>query len=213
MDQELPTLLEQMSSPLFSVRFDLSNLKFSVFCFCRPLSFWTFCFDYCIVCSLIYVFWLPLWYLLVIVLSVLWFKSSGYPFGICWSLYCLFFDLCLLVTHLVSFGHCIVCSLIYVFWLPIWYLLVIVLSVLRFTSSGYHYCIFQIVLLWLIHFCVLMQLRQSMKTLLLSLSATFKQHSSLFSFYFIRNMSNANVYFSLSKTYHIIFKYILENKL
>ena len=154
MDQELPTLLEQMSSPLFSVRFDLSNLKFSVFCFCRPLSFWTFCFDYCIVCSLIYVFWLPIWYLLVIVLSVL-----------------------------------------------------------RFTSSGYHYCIFQIVLLWLIHFCVLMQLRQSMKTLLLSLSATFKQHSSLFSFYFIRNMSNANVYFSLSKTYHIIFKYILENKL
>ena len=119
MDQELPTLLEQMSSPLFSVRFVLSNLKFSAFCFCRPLSFWTFSFDYCIVCSLIYVFWLPLWYLLVIVLSVLWFTSSDYPFGIFWSLYCLFFDLSLLVTPLVSFGHCIVCSLIYVFWLPL----------------------------------------------------------------------------------------------
>jgi hypothetical protein len=126
MDQELPTLLEQMSSPRFSVRFVLSNLKFSVFCFCRPLSFWTFSFDYCIVCSLIYVFWLPLgifwslyclfflyvfwlplWYLLVIVLSVLWFTSSDYPFGIFWSLYCLFFDLRLLITPLVSFGHCI----------------------------------------------------------------------------------------------------------
>jgi hypothetical protein len=331
MDQELPTLLEQMSSPLFSVRFVLSNLKFSAFCFCRPLSFWTFSFDYCIVCSLIYVFWLPLWYLLVIVLSVLWFTSSDYPFGIFWSLYCLFFDLSLLVTPLVSFGHCIVCSLIYVFWLPLWYLLVIVLSVLWFTSSDYpfgifwslycmffdlrllvtplvsfghcivcsliyvfwlplwyllvivlsvlwftssdfpfgifwslyclffdlrllittlvsfghcivcsliyvfwlplwyllvivlsvlwfmssdyHYGIFQILLHWLIHFCVFMQLRQSRKTLLLSFNATFKQHSSLFSFYFIRNMSNTNVYFSLSITYHIIFKYILENKL
>jgi hypothetical protein len=49
---------------------------------------------YCIVCSLIYVFWLPLWYLLVIVLSVLWFTSSDYPFGIFWSLFCLFFDFC-----------------------------------------------------------------------------------------------------------------------
>jgi hypothetical protein len=208
-----------MSSPLFSVRFVLSNLKFSVYCFCRPLSFWTFSFDYCIVwsliyvfrlslwyllvivlsvlwfmssdypfgicwslyclffdlrllitplvsfghcivCSLIYVFWLPLWYLLVIVLSVLWFTSSVYPFGIFWSLYCLFFDLRLLITTLVSFGHCIVCSLIYVFWLPLWYLLVIVLSVVWFTSSDYHYGIFQILLLWLIQFCVFMQLRQ-----------------------------------------------------
>jgi hypothetical protein len=72
-------------------------------------------FGHCIVCSLIYVFWLPLWYLLVIVLSVLWFTSSDYPFGIFWSLYCLFFDLPLLIIPLVSFGHCIICSLIYVF--------------------------------------------------------------------------------------------------
>jgi hypothetical protein len=91
---------------------------------------------------LIYVFWLPLWYLLVIVLSVLWFTSFDYPFGICWLLYCLFFDLRLLSTPLVSFGHCIVCSLIYIFWLPLWYLLVIVLSVLWFTSSGYPFGIF-----------------------------------------------------------------------
>jgi hypothetical protein len=71
---------------------------------------------------LIYVFWLPLWYLLVIVLPVLWFTSADYPFGIFWSLYCLFFDFRLLITPLVSFGHCIVCSFIYVFWLPLWYL-------------------------------------------------------------------------------------------
>ena len=34
-----------------------------------------------------------------------------------------FFDLQLLITPLVSFGHCVVClSLIYSFWLPLWYL-------------------------------------------------------------------------------------------
>jgi hypothetical protein len=77
-------------------------------------------------------FWIPLWHLVVIVLSVLRFTilltslvscghcivcssiyDSGYLFGILWSLYCLSFDLR--------------------FWLPLWYLVVIVLSVLRFT--------------------------------------------------------------------------------
>jgi hypothetical protein len=70
---------------------------------------------------------------LTIVLSVLWFTSSYFPFGIFWSLYCLFFDLRLLITTLVYFGHYIVCSLTYVFWLHLWYLLVIVLSVLQKT--------------------------------------------------------------------------------
>jgi hypothetical protein len=63
--------------------------------------------------------------LFVIVLSVLlWFTSSDYPFGIFLSLYCLsFFDLRLLITSLVSFCHCVVCpSLIYVLWLPLWYI-------------------------------------------------------------------------------------------
>jgi hypothetical protein len=78
-------------------------------------------------------FWLPLWYLVVIVLSVLWFTDSGYPFGILWALYCLSFEFQILVIPLVSCGHCIVCPLIYRFWLPLWYLVVIVLSVLRFT--------------------------------------------------------------------------------
>ena len=55
-----------------------------------------------------------------------------------WPLYCLYlFDLRLLITLLVSFGHCSVCtSVIYGFWLPFWYLLAIVLSVLLwFTDS------------------------------------------------------------------------------
>jgi hypothetical protein len=39
--------------------------------------------------------------------------------------YCLSSDLRVLFTSLVSPGHCIVCSLIYDFCLPLWYLLVI----------------------------------------------------------------------------------------
>ena len=108
---------------------------------------------HCIVCPLICDFCLPLWYLLVIelsvlwfttsvyvlviVLSVLWFKTSVYLFGISWSLYCLSSDLRLLFTSLVSLGHCIVCPLIYDFCLPLWYLLVIEFSVLWFTTSVY----------------------------------------------------------------------------
>ena len=99
-------------------------------------------FGHYIVCPLIYVFWLPVWYLLVIMLFVLWFTYSGYPFGYLlvimlfvlwfkysdypfgffWSLCCLSFNLRILITSLVSFGHYVVCPLIYVFWLPLWYL-------------------------------------------------------------------------------------------
>jgi hypothetical protein len=58
------------------------------------------------------------------------FTDSDYPFGISWPLYCLFFvDLLILIAPLGSFGHCIVCSSsIYRFWLPLSYLLAIVLS-------------------------------------------------------------------------------------
>jgi hypothetical protein len=83
---------------------------------------------HCIVYPSIYCFWLLLWYLLVIVLSVLRFTASGYSCGISWPLHCLSFDLPLLVTPVVSYGHCIVCPSIYRFWLLLWYLLVIVLS-------------------------------------------------------------------------------------
>jgi hypothetical protein len=120
-------------------------------------------FGHCIVCpTLIYAFWLPLCYMLAIVSSVLLrFMPSDYPFGIfwplyhlsllqlmpsdypfviCWPLYHLsYFDLCLLITSLLSLGHCIVCStLIYAFWLSLRYLLAIVSSVhLRLMPSGY----------------------------------------------------------------------------
>ena len=100
-------------------------------------------FGHCVVCpSSIYSFWLPLWYLLAIVLCfVLRFRDPDYPFGIFWPLCCLsFFDLQILITPLVSFGHCVVFrSSIYRSWLHLWYLLAIVLSVLRFTDSDYSF--------------------------------------------------------------------------
>jgi hypothetical protein len=102
-------------------------------------------FGLCVVCpSPTYSFLLPLWYLLVIVLSVLLLTPSYCLFGIFWPLCCLsFFDLLLLIAPLVSFGHCVVCpSSTYSFLLPLWYLLVIVLSVLlRLTPT---YCPFGI---------------------------------------------------------------------
>jgi hypothetical protein len=95
---------------------------------------------HCVVCSsLINGFWLHLWYLVAIVLSVLlWYTDSDYIFGILWPLCCLsFFDIQILITSLVSCGHWVVCpSLIYRFWLHLWHLVVIVLSVLlRYTDS------------------------------------------------------------------------------
>ena len=106
------------------------------------LSFCLFSFGHCVVCSSIYRFWLPLWYLLATVLSVLLFTDSDYLFGIFWPLCCLFFYLQILITSLVSFGHCVVCSSIYRFWLPLWYLLATVLSDLLFTDSDYPFGIF-----------------------------------------------------------------------
>ena len=58
--------------------------------------------------------------------------SSDYPFVICRPLYCLsYFNVCLLITTLVSFGHCIICpTSMYAYWLPLCYMLAIVSSVL-----------------------------------------------------------------------------------
>ena len=96
--------------------------------------------------SSIYWFWLSLWYLLAIVLSVLLrYTDSDYPFGIFWPSRCqFFFDIQILITPLVSFGHGVVSSSsIYWFWLPLWYLLAIVLSVLiRYRDSDYSFGIF-----------------------------------------------------------------------
>jgi hypothetical protein len=94
---------------------------------------------HCVVCPSIYGFWIPLWYLVTIVLSVLRSMASGYRFGILWPLCCLSFDLWLLDTALVSCDHCVVCPSIYGFWIPLWYLVAIVLSVLRSMASGYRF--------------------------------------------------------------------------
>ena len=114
-------------------------------------------------CCLIYRFWLPLWYLLVIVLSdiqiliiplvsfghcVVWYSDSDCPFW--YPLVIVLSDIHILIVPLVSFGHCVVwytdsdypfgifwslCCLIYRFWLPLWYLLVIVLSDMQILIS------------------------------------------------------------------------------
>jgi hypothetical protein len=70
---------------------------------------------------------LPLWYLLDMMLSVL-LRLTAYPFGIFWSWCCLyFFDWRL--TPLVSFVHDVV-STSAIDGLPLWYLLVMMWSVL-----------------------------------------------------------------------------------
>jgi hypothetical protein len=52
---------------------------------------------------------------------LLWYTDSAYPFGIFWPLCFLFFcDIRILLTPLVSFGHCVFCSsVIYGFCLPL----------------------------------------------------------------------------------------------
>ena len=126
-EQELLTLPEHLSSPpVFS---GVRVTRSLVWCVCfvyRCLSFCPFSFGHCVVCfSLIYGLWLPFWYILAIVLSVLlWYTDSDYPSGIFWPLcFLFFFDIRILITPMVSFGHWVVCSsLIYGFWLPLWYL-------------------------------------------------------------------------------------------
>ena len=101
--QEQLTLPEHTSSPPFLV------VRFVCFVH-HCLSLCTFCFGHCLVClSLIYCFWLPLWYLRFtasdypfdildygfwLPLWYLWFTASDYPFGI--------LDLLLLITPLIS---------------------------------------------------------------------------------------------------------------
>ena len=72
-EQELPTLPEQMSSPpVFS---GVRVTRSLVLCVCfvdRCLSFCTFSFGHCVFCSSsIYGFWLSLWYLRTILTNIL----------------------------------------------------------------------------------------------------------------------------------------------
>ena len=64
-----------------------------------------------------------------------------------WPWCCLSFDLRILITPLVSFDHCVICPMIYGFWLPLWCLLTILLSVLRFTDFDYIFGIFKLFLI------------------------------------------------------------------
>jgi hypothetical protein len=99
---------------------------------------------------------LPLWYLVVIVLYVILLSTaSDYHFDFLWSFYCMsFFYLRLLITTLVSCGHCIVChSSIYGFWLPLWYLVVIVLCVILLSTYGFWLPLWYLVV---ILFCVIL---------------------------------------------------------
>ena len=129
-EQALLTLSEHMRSPtLFSWGSCYSIFSF-IWMSCRLLLVLSICFlvdnvlsvllsrvsfGHCVVCPFVSCFFWSLCclsfclvFLLVIVLSV--FLSRFF-----WSLCCLSFCP-------VSFGHCVVCPLIYDFWLPIWYL-------------------------------------------------------------------------------------------
>ena len=106
-----------------------------------------------------------------IVLSVPRFTASDYLFGT-YSLillYCLSLDLWLLITSLVLFleYHCIVCPLIYGFWLPLWhfYFNTIVLSVPRFMTSDYLFGTFSLIPLY----CLSLDLRLLITSLVLFL--------------------------------------------
>ena len=99
-------------------------LCFLVFFDIRILFTSLISFGHCAVCSSsIYGFWLLIWYLLLLLLD-------GCLSFVFWPLWCLFFfDIRILFTSLISFGHCAVCSSsIYGFWLLIWYLLLLLLD-------------------------------------------------------------------------------------
>jgi hypothetical protein len=117
--------------PLWCIQTVLSVLQLLV----TPLVY-----SDCIVSPTIYNFWLPLCCIQT-VLSVLRFTTSDYPFC-AFRLYCLSFDLQLLITPLV-YSDCIVCPSIYNFWLPLWCIQT-VLSVLRFTTSDYSFVVFRL---------------------------------------------------------------------
>ena len=79
--QELLTLPEHLNSPpVFS---GVRVTRSLVLCVCfvdRCLSFFTFSFGHCVVCSSsIYSFWLPLWYLQTLL------KSFGFPIFQYWA--------------------------------------------------------------------------------------------------------------------------------
>ena len=121
-EQELFTRPEHLSSPpVFSGVHVTRSLVLYVCFVDRCLSFCAFSFGHCVVCSFsIYRFWLPLWYLLVIVLSVLRYTDSDYLFGIFWPLCCLsIFDIRILIAPLVSSNISCIFYYYYYYFFPI----------------------------------------------------------------------------------------------
>jgi hypothetical protein len=106
---------------------------------------------HCVVCPLIYGFWVPLWYLVAIVLSVLWCTDSEYPLGTQnpymkgqttqwpqdtkWVLRIRTSKDRQHNGHKIPNGYSE--SVHQRTWVPIWYLVAIVLSVLWCTDSEY----------------------------------------------------------------------------
>jgi hypothetical protein len=111
-------------------------------------------------------------FFLIPLYSLLRFTASYYLF-VTFSLiplYYLSLDLRLLITSLVPFllYHCIVCPLIYSFWLPLWYFFfnTIVWSVPRFTASDYLFGTFSLIPFY----CLSLALRLLITSLVLFLS-------------------------------------------
>jgi hypothetical protein len=140
-EQKIPKV---QSEAVYQWRIDNTIISFiDVRLLISPLLSFALCVVYP---SLIYGFWLHLWYLLPIVLYILhWYTASDCTFGIFCPLCCMsFIDVRLLIAPLVFFAHWVVYpSLIYGFWLHLWYLLLIVLAILHwFTASDCTFGIF-----------------------------------------------------------------------
>ena len=113
-EQELPTLPENMSLPRFYYGV-LVDFQFFVYflVFCRSLfdafssdySFFIFKLLTIVLSPSLYSFWLPLWYLQVVDHCV-----------VCPSLY----GFWLLLFYLQVVDHCVVSPSLYSFWLPLW---------------------------------------------------------------------------------------------
>jgi hypothetical protein len=91
-EQELPTLPEHTSSPpVFS---GVRVIRSLVWCVCfvdRCLSLCTFSFDHCVVCSsLIYWFWLYLWYPQTLLMTNV---NGGSPFQLSFATFDIIFNL------------------------------------------------------------------------------------------------------------------------
>ena len=134
LEQELHTFPEHLRSPpVFSGVRVTRSLVLYVCLVDHCLSFCTFSFGHCVVCSSsIYRLWLPLWYLPTFGHCVV-CSSSIYGFWLAlWYLLTFgYWVVCsssiygfwLPLWYIPTFGHCVVCSSsIYGFWLPLWYL-------------------------------------------------------------------------------------------